>query len=123
MAPFAQIPDVQRMAVLPAQQQVGNHAVFDHVRGAPLAGDGDVVTEMPPEVVGEVLRSAIDFPSPQHVEAFVIEQEDYSGTFTVRGPDRSDLHCIVSAMDGVRASLTVSLRHFLGLDHANDPWI
>jgi hypothetical protein len=32
-----------------------------------------VVTEVPPEIIGEILRAAIHLPSPQDVEALVVE--------------------------------------------------
>src|SRR5277367_6574861 len=66
MPPVAQIPDVNRVTVLVAEQELGHDAVFDHVRRAPFARDRDVPTEMPPEIVREPLLPAIDLPSPKH---------------------------------------------------------
>jgi len=39
-------------------------AVLDHVGRAPLARDGGVVAEVPPEVVRQLLRAAVELPRP-----------------------------------------------------------
>ena len=71
-----EVPEVQGVAVLPAEQQLGDQAVLDHRRGAPLAGDQRVLVEVPPGVVGEVLRAAVGLPGAQDVERGVVEQGD-----------------------------------------------
>ena len=67
---------MQPVAVLAAEQQFGDDAVLDHRRGAPLAGDQRVLGEVPPGVVGQVLRAAVGLPGPHHVERVVVEQRD-----------------------------------------------
>src|SRR3546814_19847336 len=57
VAPPAQIPDMQLVAILAAKQQFGVEAVLAHVRLAPFSGDNGFVSEMPPQIVGEMLRS------------------------------------------------------------------
>src|SRR5688572_4544749 len=79
----AQIPHMEVVPVLPAEQEVRHESVLDHVRRAPLAGDLHVMPEMPGEVVGEMLRAAIHFPAPEHVERIVIEHEEATGTVAV----------------------------------------
>ena len=73
---LGEVPEVQRMAVLLAEQQFRHQAVLDHRGGAPLAGDQRVLVQVPPGVVGQVLRSAIGLPGAQHVEGVVVEQRD-----------------------------------------------
>ena len=60
-------------------------AVLDHRRGAPLAADERVVPQVPPRVVGEVLRSAVLLPGADHVERAVVEEGDAAGSL-VPGP-------------------------------------
>ncbi len=62
VAPLAQVPDVEGVTVLSAQQQLGIHAVLHHVRRAPFAGDHRVLAQVPGEVVGQVLRPAVPLP-------------------------------------------------------------
>ena len=64
-----EVPEVDGVAVLLAQQQLRHDAVLDHRRAAPLAGDEDVLVEVPPGVVVEVLRPAVGLPGAQDVEA------------------------------------------------------
>ena len=75
---------MQLMAVLAAGQQVEVRPLLDHIGGAPFAGDRDVVAQMPPEVVTEKLRPAIDFPAAEHLKALVIEQKDSAGSVALR---------------------------------------
>ena len=77
--PPAQVPDVQRVAVLAAQEQLGVHAVLHHVRRAPLAADHHVLTQVPGEVVGQVLRPALTLPAPADLERLVIQREQSPG--------------------------------------------
>src|SRR5690606_10130659 len=44
-----QVPHMERVAVLPGQEQLRVHALAYHVRRAPLAGDHRVVAEVPPD--------------------------------------------------------------------------
>src|SRR5277367_5982959 len=91
MAAAAEVPQVELMAVFAAGQQVEVRPVLDHVGRAPFAGDGDVVAEMPPEIVTKELGAAIDLPAAEHVEAFVIEQEDAAGSVALRIAERADV--------------------------------
>ena len=76
VAPVGEVPEVQGVAVLAAQQQLRDEPVLDHRRAAPLAGDQHVLVEVPPGVVVEVLRAAVGLPGAQHVEGGVVEQRD-----------------------------------------------
>ena len=60
-----QIPDMKRMAILAGKKQFPIHAVFHHGGSAPFARDHGVVTEVPPEIIREILRAAVDFPWSQ----------------------------------------------------------
>ena len=97
----AQVPEVEAMAVLAVEQQLGLHAGLDHLRGAPLAADHRVVAEVPPEVVVQVLVAAVDLPAAEHVEGVVVEHEDAAGTLAVGGAEGADVDAVGSAVDGV----------------------
>ena len=85
VASIVEIPDVQRVAVPAGEEQLRVHAVLHHVRRAPLAGDHDVATEVPPEVVGEILGAALALPSAFDLEGLRIDHEDSTRTvaFTI----------------------------------------
>src|SRR2546423_10803130 len=78
-----QIPDVQGVAVLPSEQQLRIDAAAHHARRSPLAGDHDVVAEMPPEIVGEILRAPIQLPAPARLESLMVEDEDATGAVAI----------------------------------------
>src|SRR3546814_17893286 len=63
VAPPAQLPEMQLVAILAAKQQFGVEAVLEPVRRAPFAGALGVVSRMPPSLVGKMRRAAV--PSPQ----------------------------------------------------------
>ena len=83
VAAAAQIPDVQGVAVLASEQQLRIDAAAHHVRRPPLAGDHDVVAEMPPEIVGEILRAPVQLPAPARLEGLVVEDEDAAGAVAI----------------------------------------
>jgi hypothetical protein len=47
--------------------------ILDLVRDTPFACDHRVVAEMPPEIISQLLRSAIHLPTPQHVKIEVVQ--------------------------------------------------
>ena len=66
---LVQVPEMQPAAVLGAEQHLRDQPVLEGVGRAPFAGDHGVVAEMPPDIIGEVLRPAIHLPLAAHVEA------------------------------------------------------
>ena len=89
VAAAAQVPDVQVVAVLVGEQQLGLDAALDHVRRAPLAGEQRVVADVPPDVVGQVLRAAVDLPAPARAEVVVVEQEHAARAVARRVAERA----------------------------------
>src|SRR6266487_1733489 len=51
MASAAQVPNVHLMPVFAAEEKVGLHAVFDHVRRAPFTAEQRVESQVPPIIV------------------------------------------------------------------------
>src|SRR6266481_3338493 len=117
MAALAQVPDVEPMAVVAFDQALEAEPVLEHVGRAPFAADSDVVADVPPEVVSEKLRAAVDLPLAEHLEAFVIEQEDAAGTAAVRAAHGANVDRVGAAMERMRAAVAGTRGDFLGLDH------
>jgi hypothetical protein len=118
--PPLHVPDVQPVAVLVAEQELRVHARLDHVRRAPLAGDHAVVAEVPPEVVGELLRAAVALPCALDLERVVVEDEDAAGTVAIRVAEGVHVDAVRAAVHGVRAAVAGLLRDLLGLDRPDD---
>jgi hypothetical protein len=77
--PFGEAPEVEVVAEPPSEQILGVEPVLDHRRRRPLGRDGDVVVQVPPDVVAEVLVSAVRFPTTGDLEGFVVDQRDAAG--------------------------------------------
>ena len=105
MTAAAKIPDVKGMAVAGLEKNVGIEAVLDHIGRAPFAGDEGVVAEMPPKIVMEILRAALDFPFAEDVEGFRIEDEDAAGAVTGGRTEGTDEDAGGAAVNGVRAAV------------------
>src|SRR5450755_2730702 len=103
------------MTVFAADQQVQIGAGFDHIWRAPFAGYRDVVAEMPPEIITEILRTAIDFPAAENVEALVIEQEDSAWTAAIGSAECAHVDRVGAAMNRMWPAISRTRRDFLGL--------
>ena len=111
---------MQLVAVLVAEQQLADQAVLDHLRRAPLARDHGAVVEVPPEVVGELLRPAVGLPGALDREVLVVEQEDAAGPVAVGVAERGDVDPVRAAVDGVRAAVAGLAGDLVGLDHLHE---
>ncbi len=111
---------MQRVAVLASQEQLRVHAALHHIRRAPLACDHRVVTEVPPEVVRQLLRSTILLPRSFDLECFGVEDEDAAGAVAVGVAQRVDVDAIRPAVRGVRAAIAGLANDFLGFDHLDE---
>src|SRR5262245_64637778 len=103
---LGQVPEVQAPAVFAAEQDLGNEAVFNGVGSPPFAGDHGVVAEMPPGVIGELLRPAIDLPAPERLEAFVVHDKDAARTLALGAAGRRDLGGGPTALGGSRSGVS-----------------
>ena len=115
-----EVPDVELVAVLVAEQQLADQAVLDHVRRAPLRGDHGAEVEVPPEVVGELLRAAVDLPLALDREVVVVEQEDAAGAVALGVAERRDVDAVGAAVDRVRAAVAGLARDLVGLDDLDE---
>ena len=112
------VPEMQPAAVLGAQDLLRDQPVLDHVGRAPLAGHHRVVAEVPPHVVGEVLRAAVDLPAAEHVEGLVVHHEDAARALALGVAERADVDAAGPAMHGVRPRVARPLGELGRLDRA-----
>ena len=110
---------MQAPAVLGAEDLLGDQPVLDHVGRAPLAGDHGIVAEMPPEVVGEVLRPAVDLPAAEHLEGLVIHQEHAARALALGVAERADIDALGPAVHGMRPGVAGAVGELGGLDRPN----
>jgi hypothetical protein len=120
VAALLEVPDVELVAVLAAQQQLGDDPALDHVGKAPLAREQLVVADVPPDVVGELLRTSVDLPPAEDVERVVVEQEDPARTFAVGSAQRRHVEPVGAAVDRVRTAVTGAPGDLLGLDDLDE---
>src|SRR3954469_130718 len=120
MTALVQVPDMQLVPVLASYQQLWNDAVFHHIRGAPFRGDHRVVSQVPPEIVGELLRTAILFPWPLQLERIRIHQENSAGSISIRRTERAPIDTVRTTVDGVRGGIAGFLDELLRLNHLHN---
>src|ERR1700691_2969651 len=123
MAALAKIPEMQVMSVLASQQQLGIDTVLHHVRRAPFAGDGNVVAKVPSEIVAELLRTALDFPSTEWFEGVVIEGKYTSRAVSARRAERAQVNAVRSAVHRVRPAVSGAIVDRFWFDHLHDLWV
>src|SRR6266403_1761861 len=118
----AQIPHMHLMPVFTAYQEIGLHTVLDHVRSAPFAAEQRVESEVPPKIVMQKLRAAVDFPLTEDFERLAIEHENAAGPVAVGISDRANVNGFRPAVNSVRARIIRARENFLRLDDFDDLW-
>ena len=99
----AQIPEMQLVAVLAAEQEIWDQAIFDHGWCRPFRGDRDIVSDVPPDVVGEILIAPVNFEAAEHFKGRVIEQRDPArAVFTVPAAQTRHVKALGTAVHGMR---------------------
>src|SRR5204863_4854251 len=89
--------------------------------GRPLRRDGDVVVEMPPHVVGEMLLAPVGLPCAGDLEGVMVDERHASGAVAAVGAAQiGHEDAAGSAMHGVRAGVAGLGGEFLGFDRADD---
>ena len=117
MAALGQIPDVQLMTVAALEEDLGIDAVLDHLGRAPLAADHGVVTEVPPEVIGEILRATVELPAAADLEGVVIHDEDPADDNQRKLMPR----CYSDSPEGTAKSKTTGVSHEHGRRRRVEP--
>jgi hypothetical protein len=121
MPPAAQVPHVQAAAVLSAEQKLGIDSLLHHVGRAPRARDHRVEAKVPPHVVRQLLRSAVELPSTEHVERLRVENEGAARTIAVRRAERAEIDSLRPAMHRMRRGVPGASGERLGFDRLHDP--
>src|SRR5258705_13419191 len=99
MTPLGKIKDVQLMAVAASQQNLRIHSLAHHVGSSPFAADDGVVSQVPPEIICKFLRTTIQFPLPENLEALVIHHENSTRTVAARSPQCAHQDSVGTAMN------------------------
>ena len=123
MTARAQLPEVDLVAIAIGQQVLGHDAVLELRRQAPFAGHHVVARQVPPEVVVQLLRPALDLPLAEHLEVLAVHQEDAGRALGAVGaaPARgADVDAFRAAVHGVRTRVPGLAQHLFGLDHFGD---
>ena len=120
VGPGLHVPEVQPVPVLAAQQQLGHDPVLDHRRGAPLRRDRDVVVDVPPHVVGEVLVAPVGLPLAGHLERVVVEQRHTAGALLAVPAEAGDEQPAGAAVHGVRPGVAGPLAQLLRPENLGD---
>src|SRR5262249_26716675 len=120
MPALGEIPEMQAPAVFAAEENFRNEAVLEGVGCAPFAGNHRVVAEMPPRVITELLRSAVDLPAAKGLETLVIHDEDAAGRLAVLVSEGRDVDAPGSAVDGMRTGIAGLVRKLCRLDDLDD---
>jgi hypothetical protein len=99
----------------------GVEAVLDHRWRRPLRRDGDVLVEVPPHVVGEVLFAPVSLPRAGDLEGVVIDKCDPSRAVGAVGAAQvGHEDAAGAAMHRVRAGVAGLCGELLGLDCVDD---
>src|SRR5690349_20260259 len=99
MASLVQVPDMNLVPVLAGQQQLRVNALFHHVGRAPFGGNHRVVSQMPPEVVRQLLGAAILLPLALQLERVRVHQENATGAVSASRSKRTSIDAVWSAMN------------------------
>src|SRR5271155_4905572 len=75
---------------------------------------------MPPEIVGEILRAAVNLPFSQNLEAVRVHDEDAAGAVAGGGAESAAKNSFGAAVDGVRAGVAGPLGENRRLDDLDD---
>ena len=120
---LAQVPEMDRMAVLVGQKVLGHQPVLELRRQAPFRADHVVARQVPPEIVMLVLLAAVHLVAPEDVEGLAIHDEDAGrpvGAVLAAAAQRRDIDALRAAMNGVRARIARLGKDLLGLDDLVD---
>ena len=103
VAPRAQIPEMEMVAVFVREQVFRNDAVLELRRQPPFARHHVVARQVPPEIVMQLLRSAVDLPTAEDLERFAIHDEDAGGPCAIfaAAAKRADVNPFRPTMNGM----------------------
>ena len=115
----AHIPEMQDVAVFLGDDVLQAGAVLKHFGGAPFAGDHGVNADVPPEIVGQFLGAAVQFPGADGFKGVVVQQHNAAGPVALGGAQGTDIDGVRPAVDGMGAGVAGAL-HLFGLNGFDD---
>src|SRR5262249_16397796 len=115
-----QAPEMEPMTILVSKKIFWNDSVLELRRQPPFARHHVVTRQVPPEVIMQLLRTAIHLPAPGNPERLAVH--DKAARRSVRAvlsppAERAHVDASRAAMDGVRTRVTSFLEHLLRLDN------
>src|SRR5215472_16582627 len=120
MATLVSVPDMHLATVFAAQQQFRDQAVSHHVGRSPFGGHHRVVSEVPPEIISELLGTATLLPLPPQLEGVRIHQENTARSVAVGGSEGASINPVWAAVNGVGRSVLSLLDELFGFDRLDD---
>jgi hypothetical protein len=123
IAPGAKIPEMDPMAILVREQIVRDDPVLELRRQPPFACHHVVARQVPPEIIVQVLWSAVDLPAAEDVKCLAVHDEHARwsiGAILTTAAERADVDAFRTAMDSVGSRVAGLLEHLLGLDDLVD---
>src|SRR6516162_3753408 len=114
-----QVPEVEPMTIFVRQKIFGNDPVLELWRQSPFARHHVIARQVPPEIIVELLRAAIDLPTPEHLECLAVHDENAGRALravlssTAQG---AHVNALRAAMDRMRSRVTGLPEHLFRLD-------
>src|SRR5438874_7573361 len=124
VSPRPQIPEVDPMTVFVGQQILRHDSVLELRRQRPLARHHVIAWQIPPEVIVQLLRTAIELPPPEDIERLAIHDEDAGrsvGSGLAAAAEGTDIDTFRPAVDGVGPRVAGLVEDFLRLDDLVNP--
>jgi hypothetical protein len=119
IAAIPQVPEMDPVAVFVREEIRRHDPVLELRRQSPLARHHIVARQVPPEIIVQFLRTAIDFPSSEDIERLAIHDEDAGrslGTILASAAEGTDIDAFRPAVDRVGPRVTGLLEDLLRLD-------
>src|SRR5260221_6833494 len=120
MLALSKIPKMQPVPIAAAEEMICLDAVFYLVRKTPLATDQRIMSQVPPEIVSQFLRTTVDFPSAEHIKVVMVNEEDSTWPVSIRCTQGANVNAFRTTVDSVRTGITGALNDFLRLDGFHD---
>src|ERR1700732_2410407 len=109
VSPLPKIPEVNPMAILVGEQILRHDPVLELRWQRPLARHHVIAWQVPPEIIMQRLRAAIDLPPSENLECLAVHDEDARrsiSTILATAAESADVNAVRPAVHGVRPRVT-----------------
>ena len=113
------VPEVDAVAVILRHYVIQPGAMLKHLRRSPFAGHHRVQANVPPEVIGELLRAPVQLPRPDRFKRVVVQHHDSAGPPAVRRAQGANVDGVGATVNRMGTAVAGPL-HFLGFDGFHD---